>query len=55
MVGLNFEQTSFHSRRATQPPQQTSQSQHQFPLDGRLGIVVRNDGRFQRFVIFGIL
>ena len=27
----------------------------EFPLHGRLGIVIRNDGRLERFVIFGIL
>jgi hypothetical protein len=33
---------------ATQPPQQTGQSQHQFPLDGRLNIIVGDNGRFER-------
>ena len=55
MVGLDFEQAGFHGRGAAQPPQQTGQPQHQFPLHRRLRIIVGNDGRFERLVIFGIL
>jgi hypothetical protein len=51
---LAFEQAGFNSCRAAQAPQKAGQSQYEFPLYGRLGIVVRNNSRFERFVIFSI-
>jgi hypothetical protein len=32
MIGLNFEQTCFNSRRTAQSPQKTGQSQYEFPF-----------------------
>src|SRR2546430_1914094 len=55
MTSLDLEKAGFHCRGAPEPPEQTRQSQHQFPLYGRLGIIVSCDGRFESFVIFGIL
>ena len=37
---LAFEQAGFNSCRAAQAPQKAGQSQYEFPLYGRLGIVV---------------
>jgi hypothetical protein len=55
MVGLYFEQTGFHCRGAPQSPQQTGSPQHQLPLYGRLGVVIRNNSRLEIVVIFRIL
>jgi hypothetical protein len=54
MLGLNFEQAGFNCGGTTQPPQQTRQPEHQFPLNGRLGIVISNNDGFEGFVIVGI-
>ena len=54
MVSLDFEQAGFHGGGAAQPPQQAGQPQHQFPLYGRLGVVIGSDGCFEGFVVFGI-
>ena len=55
MVSLNFEQAGFHYCGASQSPKQAGQPQHQLPLNGRLSIIVGDDGRFERFVILRIL
>ncbi len=55
LVSLHFEQAGFHGGGAAKPPQQAGQPQHQLPLHRRLGIIVGDDGRFERLVVFGIL
>src|SRR4029077_7128942 len=54
LVSLNFEQAGFNRCGAAQSPQQTGQSQYQFPLHSGLSIVIRNDGRFECFIIFSV-
>jgi hypothetical protein len=55
LVGLHIEQAGFHGRGTAKPPQQTGQPQHQLPLHRRLSVVVGDNGRFERLVVFGIL
>ena len=54
LSGLDFEEAGFHGRGAAQPPQQTGEAQYQFPLDGRLCVIVRDDGGLEGSVIIGI-
>ncbi len=54
LSGLDFEEAGFHGRGAAQPPQQTGEAQYQFPLDGRLRVIVRDDGGLEGSVIIGI-
>jgi hypothetical protein len=51
MFRLDLEQAALDGGGATQPPQQTWKSQHQFSLDGRLRVIVRHDGHFEGRVI----
>jgi len=44
MVGLNFEQASFHFRGAAQTPQNTRELQHKLALDSGLNIKVGGNG-----------
>jgi hypothetical protein len=53
-VGLHLEQAGFHGRGAAKPLK-AGQPQHQLPLYRRLGIIVGDDGRFERLVVFCIL
>jgi hypothetical protein len=55
MVSLNFEQAGFHRGGAAQPPQQAGQPQHQFPLYGRLGVIIGDNGCLEGSVVFSIL
>jgi hypothetical protein len=54
MFSLNFKQAGFHGRGAAQAPQHTSQSQHEFTLDGGLSVIIGDDSCFELPVVFGI-
>ena len=52
---LNPKQIGLDCSGATQAPQQRCQPKYQFALDCGLGIIVRNDSRFESAVVIGIL
>jgi hypothetical protein len=54
MFGLNLEQSGFKRGGAAQPQQDTGQSQHEFTLDRGLRVIIRDDGRFELPIIFGV-
>src|ERR1700691_4806867 len=55
MLSLNFEEAGFNCGGATQAPQQTGQPEYQFPLHGRMGVVVSGTSSFEGFVVLGTL
>jgi hypothetical protein len=54
MFRLDLEQAALDGGGATQPPQQARQSEHEFPLDSRLCIIVGGHGHFEGRIVLGI-
>jgi hypothetical protein len=54
-LGLDPQQIGLDGRGAAQTPQQRCQPEHQFALDGSLGIIVRDDRRFESAVVIDIV
>jgi hypothetical protein len=54
MFRLDLKQAALNGGRATQPPQQARQPEHELSLDRRLRIIVSGHGKFERCIILGI-
>ena len=51
---LDFEKVGLDGRRTTEPPKQGCQPQQKLTLHRGFGTVVRDNGRLERFVVFGV-
>jgi hypothetical protein len=54
-VSLYTEKGGFDRRRSAYAPEQRCQTQHQFALDRRLGVIVSDDRRLESLVVLDVL